>query len=142
MFNTPDPAPSRVDDDLYALDKAWVFTREYLNIPPNTLFNAIGSSLQQVPFFKVWKVDNSERYIDLTTHSIRLDPTGKNHQVQAEVKVSEGKEPFSSVVNIRIMPTLIGILSLYDVFRNVEVTDKFAEYVANLIFGTVEGLLP
>lgn len=139
MLNSPNPAPSRrVDDDLNALDKAWFFTREYPNILPNTLFNAIAKSLQDVPFFKVWKVDNTERYIDLTTHSIRLNATANNHQVQADMKVLEGKDPSSSVVNIRIMPTLIGILSLYEVFTNVDVNDKFAEYVANLIFATVD----
>jgi hypothetical protein len=139
MFNSPDPAPSRVDNDLYALDKAWFFTREYLKIPPNTLFNAIAKSLQDVSFFKVWKVDNSERYIDLTTHSIRLNPGVNYHQVQAEVKVLEGRDPSSSILIIRIMPTLIGVISLYEAFTNVDVNEKFAKYVANLIFGTVEG---
>jgi hypothetical protein len=60
--------------------------------------------------------------------------------VQADLKVLEGKDPSSSVVNIRIMPTLIGVLSLSEVFRNVDVIDKFAKHVANLIFGTVEGI--
>jgi hypothetical protein len=60
--------------------------------------------------------------------------------VQADLKVLEGKDPSSSVVNIRIMPTLIGVLSLSEVFRNVDVNDKFAKRVANLVFGTVEGI--
>jgi len=138
MRNSPDPAPSRVNDDLYALDKAWFFTREYPNILQNTLFNAIAKSLQDVPFFKVWRVDNTERYIDLTTHSIRLNPGVSYHQVQAEVKVLEGKDPSSSVLIIRITPTLIGVISLYRVFTNVDVNEKFAEHVANLIFTAVE----
>lgn len=137
MFNSPHPAPSKVDDELNALDKAWFFTREYPSIPPNALFNAMAMSLQEFPFFKVWKVDNSERYIDLITHSIRLDPGVNYHQVQADVKVLEGKDPSSSVVNIRIMPTLIGVLSQYEVFTNVDVNDKFAKYVADLIFGEI-----
>jgi hypothetical protein len=138
MRNSPDPAPSRVDDELNALDKAWFFSREYQNYPPNALFNATAKSLQEYPSFKVWKVDNSERYIHLTTHSIKLNPTSDNHQVEADFKVLEGKDPSSSVVNIRIMPTLIGVLSQYEVFTNVDVNDKFAKYVANLIFGEVE----
>ena len=139
MFNGPDPVPSRLDDVSNALDiRAWFFTREYPNIPPNTMFGAIAKSFQDFPFFKVWKVDNSERYIELTTHSIRLNETVENHQVQADVKVLEGKDPSSSVVNIIITPTLIGVLSLYEIFTNVNVNDKFAKYVANLIFGEVE----
>lgn len=118
--------------------KIWSFTREYPNIPPNTLFNAIAKSLQDFPFFRVWKADNSERYIELTTHSIRLNPGVDYHQVQADVKVLEGKDPSSSVVNIRITPTLIGVTSMYEVFANVDVNDKFANYVANLIFGEVK----
>lgn len=139
MRNSPDPAPSRVDDDLYALDKAWFFTREYPNVLPNTFFKAIAKSLQNVPFFKVWRVDNSERYIDLTTHSITLNPGVDYHQVQAEVKVLEGREPSSSTLIIRITPTLIGVISLYRVFTNIDVNEKFAEHVANLIFTAVEG---
>ena len=138
MRNSADSAPSRLDYDLNALDKAWFFTREYPNIPPNTLFNAISKSLQDVPYFKVWKVDNSERYIDLTTRSIRLNSGVNYHQVNVDLKVLEGKDPLSSVVNIRIMPTLIGVLSLYEVFTNVDVNQKFAEHVSNLIFGEIE----
>jgi hypothetical protein len=85
-------------------------------------------------------VDFGERYIDLTTHSIRLDPKVNYHQVEVDVKVLEGKDPSSSVVNIRIMPTLIGIVSLYEVFTNIDVNDKFAKHVANMIFGAVEGV--
>lgn len=136
MFNSPDPAPSRVDYVFHI--KAWSFTREYPNIRPNSLFDAMAKSLQDTPFFKVWKVDNSKRYIDLTTHSIRLNPSVNYHQVEADVNVLEGKDPSSSVVNIRITPTLIGVLSLYEAFTNVDVNDKFAKYVANLIFGAVE----
>ncbi|OLC22662.1 MAG: hypothetical protein AUH37_00205 [Candidatus Nitrososphaera sp. 13_1_40CM_48_12] len=98
----------------------------------------MSKSLQDFPFFKVWKVDNDKRYIDMTTHSIRLNPGVDYHQVQADVNVLEGKDPSSSVVNIRITPTLIGVLSKYEVFTNVDVNDKFARYVANLIFGAVE----
>jgi len=137
MFNSPDPAPSRVDDDFFPI-KAWSFTREYPNISPETLINAMSKSLQDFPFFKVWKVDNDRRYIDITTHSIRLKPGVDYHQVQADVKVLEGKDPSSSVVNIIITPTLIGVLSLYEIFTNVNVNDKFAKYVANLIFGEIE----
>jgi hypothetical protein len=54
------------------------------------------------------------------------------------VKVLEGKDPSSSVVHIRITPTLIGVLSKYEIFTNVDVNDKFAKYAANLIFGAVE----
>jgi hypothetical protein len=136
MFNSPDPAPSRVDEVFYI--KAWSFTKEYPNMPSNALFDAIAKSLQDTPFFKVWKVDNGKRYIDLTTHSIRLDPSVNYHQVEADVNVLEGKDPSSSVVSIRITPTLIGVLSQYEVFTNVDVNDKFAKYVANLIFGAVE----
>jgi hypothetical protein len=139
MLNSPDSAPSRVDDVPNPFDiRAWFFTREYPNIPPNTLFSAIVKSFQDFPFFKVWKVDNSKRYIELTTHSIRLNATVENHQVQADVKVLEGKDPSSSVLNIIITPTLIGVLSLYEGFTNVDVNDKYAKYVANLIFGEVE----
>jgi hypothetical protein len=137
MLNYPDPAPSQVDDT-NTFDKAWHFSKEYQNLAPNTLFNAIAKSLQDSPFFKVWKVDNSERYIDLTTHSIRLNPSVSNHQVQVDVKVLEGKDPSSSAVNIRITPTLTGIVSKYDLFVNVDVDDKLAEHVANLVFGAVE----
>lgn len=135
-FNSSDPAPSRVEDSFHI--KAWSFTREYPNISPDTLFNAMSKSLQDFPFFKVWKVDNDRRYIDMTTHSIRLNPGVDYHQVQADVKLLEGKDPSSSVVIIRITPTLIGVISLYEVFTNVDVNDKFAKYVANLIFGAVE----
>jgi len=136
LFNSPDPAPSQVDNVFNI--KAWSFTREYPNMSPVTLFNAMSKSLQDFPFFKVWKVDNDKRYIDMTTHSIRLNPGVDYHQVQADVNVLEGKDPSSSVVNIRITPTLIGVLSKYEVFTNVDVNDKFARYVANLIFGAVE----
>ena len=136
MFNSPDPAPSRVDD-IFNI-KAWSFTREYPNMSPDTVFNAMSKSLQDFPFFKVWKVDSDNRYIDMTTHSIRLNPGVDYHQVQADVKVLERKDPSSSVVNTRITPTLIGVLSKYEVFTNVDVNDKFAKYVANLIFGAVE----
>ena len=136
LFNSPDPAPSQVDNVFNI--KAWSFTREYPNMSPVTLFNAMSKSLQDFPFFKVWKVDNDKRYIDMTTHSIRLNPGVDYHQVQADVNVLEGKDPSSSVVNIRITPTLIGVLSKYEVFTNDDVNDKFARYVANLIFGAVE----
>lgn len=140
MFNGPDPAPSPVDDIFHTIswDRAWSFTREYPNISPDTLFNAMSKSLQDFAFFKVWKVDNDKRYIDLTSHSIRLNPDVDYHQVHADVKVSEGKNPSSSVVIIRITPTLIGFVSMNEVVTNVEVNDKFAKYVANLILGAVE----
>jgi hypothetical protein len=136
MFNSPALAPSRTDDVFHI--KAWSFTREYPNISPDTLFNVLSKSLQDFPFFKVWQVDNDKRYIEMTTHSIRLNPGVDYHQVQADVKVLEGKDPSSSVVIIRITPTLIGVISLYEVFTNIDVNDKFAKYVANLIFGAVE----
>ncbi len=74
----------------------------------------------------------------MTTHSIRLSPSVNYHQVQADVKVLEDKEPSSSVVIIRITPTLIGVISMYEIFTNVDVNDKFAKYVANLIFGAID----
>lgn len=140
MFNSLDPAPSRVDDvfPIKSWSKAWSFTREYPNISPDRLFNAMSKSLQDLPFFKVWKVDNDKRYIDLTSHSIGLSSDVDHHQVRADVKVLEGKDPSSSVVIIRIIPTLIGVVSMYEVLTNVDVNDKFARYVANLILGAVE----
>lgn len=136
MSNSPDPAPPR-DDDLFNY-KVWHFSREYPNIPQNVLFSATAKSMQEIPFFKIWKVDNDTRYIDMTTHSLRLNTAASNHQVQVDMIVLEGKDPSSSVIHIRIMPTLIGIFSLYDVFVNVDVNNEFAEYVANLIFEGVE----
>jgi hypothetical protein len=140
MFNAPAPAPSRVDDVFHTIswDRAWSFTREYPNISPDSLFNALSKSLQGFSSFKVWKVDNERRYIDLTSHSIRLEPGVDHHQVQADVKVLEGKDPSSSAVIIRITPTLIGVASMYEVATNVDIDDKFAKYVANLILGAVE----
>ena len=138
MLNRPDPTRLPEEDDLNALDRAWFFTREYPNLSPNALFDAVVPVLRDAPFFKVWKVDNSEKWIELTTHSIRLHAGAKNHQVQADLKILEGREPFSSIVNIRIMPTLIGVISLYEVFTNVDVNDAFAKHVANLIFDMVE----
>ena len=134
------PSRSQADDELYAIDRAWFFTKEYSSIPASALFSAISKSAQEVAVFKVWKVDDSERYMELTTHSIKLSPGAKNHQVQADIKVLEGKNPSSSVLNIRIMPTLIGVHSLYEIFTNVDVDRKFAEHVANLIFRTIEGI--
>jgi hypothetical protein len=139
MRNSPDPAPSREDHDLY---KIWHFSRKYPDITPTILFSAMTKPLQEMPFFKVWKVDNDARYIDLTTHSLRLDTAVSNHQVQAEMIVLEGEDPSSSVIHIRIMPTLIGIFSLYDVFVNVDVNYEFAEHVADLIFERIEAGLP
>lgn len=139
MLNSPDSAPTQVDDIPSVIDiKVWFFTRQYPNISPNALFNAMAKSLQDTPFFKVWKVDNDRKYINLTTHSIRLDPSVNYHQVEADVNVLEGKDPSSSVVNIRITPTLIGVISRYEVFTNVPVNKKFAKYAADLIFGAVE----
>jgi hypothetical protein len=139
MRNSPNPAPSREDHDLY---KIWHFSREYPDITPTILFGAMTKSLQEMPFFKVWKVDNDARYIDLTTHSLRLDTAVSNHQVQAEMIVLEGEDPSSSVIHIRIMPTLIDIFSLYDVFVNVDVNYEFAAHVADLIFERIEAGLP
>jgi hypothetical protein len=136
MGKVHDPAPSRADDEV--IDKAWVFVREYLNVSPDALFDAARKSLEDTRSFKVWKVDDDARYIDATTHSIRLKAKIKYHQVQVDAVVLDGKHASSSVLNIRITPTLVGIFSLYDVFMNVEVNGKFAEYVANLIFDAVE----
>lgn len=118
--------------------RVWSFTREYPDMPSDRLFYSVAKSLQDFPFFKVWKVDSDKRYIDMTTHSIRLQPGVDYHQVQADVTVLEGKGPSSSVVNVRITPTLIGVLSKYEIFTNVDVNDKFAKYAANLIFGAIE----
>lgn len=133
----PNAAESRADGDLNTLDKAWVFTREYPNVLADALFDIVAKSLQDVPFFKVWKADNKERYIDLTTHSIRLSPKVNYHQVDVDLKVMEVRDS-SSVLNIRVMPTLTGIVSLYELFTNVDVNDKFAKHVVNMIFETVE----
>ncbi len=58
MRNSPDPALSRVDDVPGALDyRAWFFTWEYRNIPPDALFNSVTKSLQDFHFFKVSKVE-------------------------------------------------------------------------------------
>lgn len=138
MRNGPDPSPSQEDEYGMFDIKVWLFTREYPNIAPDSMFNAVSKSVQDVPFFKVWKVDKNERYINLTTHSIRLDPKINYHQVEVDLQVMEGKDPSSSVVNFRIIPTLTGIVSQYELFTNVNVNDKFAKYVANLIFGAVE----
>jgi hypothetical protein len=136
MGKVHDPAPSRADDEV--IDKAWVFVREYLNVSPDALFDALRKSLEDTRSFKVWKVDDDARYIDATTHSIRLKAKIKYHQVQVDAVVLDGKDASSSVLNIRITPTLVGIFSLYDIFMNVEVNGEFAEYVANLIFEAVE----
>ncbi|HKU49315.1 MAG TPA: hypothetical protein VJP79_05150 [Nitrososphaera sp.] len=137
MRNGPDPSPQ--DDGSRVLDiKIWVFTREYPSIAPTVLFNAISKSMQDVPFFKVWKVDDGERYINLTTHSIRLDPKFRYHQVEVDLQVVKGKDPSSSVANFRIIPTLTGIVSKYELFTNVDVNDKFAKHVASLIFEAIE----
>ena len=138
MHNGSDPSPSQ-DDAPGVLDiKVWFFTREYSNSDPSVLFNAISKSMQDVPFFKVWKVDNDERCINLTTHSIRLNPKVQYHQVEIDLQVIEGKDPSSSVVNFRIIPTLTGIVSQYELFTHVDVNDKFAKYVANMVFGAIE----
>lgn len=94
--------------------------------------------MQDVPFFKVWKVDNNERSINLTTHSIRLSPKVKYHQVEVDLQVIEGKEPSSSVVNFRIIPTLTGIVSQFELFTNVDVSAKFAKYVSDLVFEAID----
>jgi len=139
MHNSYDPASLKVDNVPSPLDiRAWSFTKEYPTIPPKVLFDSVAKSLQDTPFFKVWKVDNEDRYIEMTTHSIRLNPGVDYHQVQADVKVLEGKNPSSSFIIIRITPTLIGVISLYEMFTNIDVNDKFAKYIANLIFGAVE----
>ena len=140
MLNRPQPTRLPRDDDLEALDKAWFFTREYPKSSPKALFDAVVPSLRDAPFLKIWKVDNSERYIELTTHSIQLQAGARTHQVQADLKILEGKEPFCSIVNIRIMPTLIGVISLYEVFTNVNVNDAFAKHVAHLIFDIFENV--
>ena len=136
MGKVRDPAPARADDE--AIDKAWVFVREYHNLTPDALFDAARKSLEDTHSFKVWKVDDDARYIDATTHSIRLKANVSNHQVQIDAAVLDGKDASSSVLNIRITPTLVGIFSLYDAFVNIEVNGEFAEYVANLIFEAVE----
>jgi hypothetical protein len=134
----PDPQPS-ASEGYGVLDiKVWLFTREYQDITPNALFSAISASVREVPFFKVWKVDDDERSINLTTHSIRLNPKLKYHQVEVDMQVVEGKDPSSSVVNFRIIPTLTGIVSQYELFTNVDVNDKFAKYISDLIFGAIE----
>ena len=138
MRNGSDPSPSE-DDPSGVLDiKVWFFTREYANTDRNVLFNAISKSMQDVPFFKVWKADADERYINLTTHSIGLNPKVKYHQVEVDLQVMEGKDPSSSVVNFRIMPTLTGIVSQYELFTHIDVNDKFAKYIANMVFGAIE----
>lgn len=138
MRNGSDPSPSR-DGTSGVLDiKVWFFTREYPNTDPSVLFNAISKSMQDVPFFKVWKVDNNERSINLTTHSIRLSPKVKYHQVEVDLQVIEGKEPSSSVVNFRIIPTLTGIVSQFELFTNVDVSAKFAKYVSDLVFEAID----
>jgi hypothetical protein len=58
--------------------------------------------------------------------------------VEVDLQVMEGKDPSSSVVNFRIMPTLTGIVSQYELFTNVDVNDKFAKYIANMVFGAIE----
>ena len=138
VLNGPDPSQSQADDYGIFDIKVWLFTREYQNITPDSLFNAISKSMQDVSVFKVWKVDNNEKYINLTTHSIRLDPTVKYHQVEVDLQIKEGRTPYSSVVNFRIIPTLTGALSRYEVFTNIDVNDKFANHVADLIFGAIE----
>ncbi len=139
MHKGPEPAPPQVDDGSSAFDiNTWFFTREYPDIAPKALFDTMAKSFQDAPFFRVWKVDNSTRYINLTTDSIRLEPKVNYHQVEVDAKVLEGKDLSSSVVNITITPTLIGIISKYEIFTNVDVNDKFAKYVANLIFGAIE----
>jgi hypothetical protein len=138
MRNGSDPSPSE-DDASGVLDiKVWFFTREYPNTDRNVLFNAISKSMQEVPFFKIWKVDDDERCVNLTTHSIVLNPKVKYHQVEVDLQVMEGKDPSSSVVNFRIMPTLTGIVSQYELFTNVDVNDKFAKHIANMVFGAIE----
>lgn len=133
MRNGSDPSPQ--DDAPGVLEiKVWFFTRKYPKIAPNELFNVITSSFRDVPFFKVWKADNNEKYINITTHSTKLNPGVNYHQVEADLKVMEGEDPSSSVVNFRIIPTLTGIVSQYELFTNVSVNDKFAKHVANLIF--------
>jgi hypothetical protein len=138
MGNGPEPGPS--EDEAYGvLDiKVWLFTREYPGMPADTLFNAISKSLQGTPFLKVWKVDNDGKYINMTTHSIRLNPKVNYHQVEVDLQVTQGKDPSSSVVNFRIIPTLSGIVSKYELFTNIDVNEKFARYAANLIFGAIE----
>ena len=135
MGKVHDPAPSRADDEV--IDKAWVFVREYLNVSPDALFDAARKSLEDTRSFKVWKVDDVERFINLTTHSLRLDPKVRNHQVEVDLQVVAGKDPASSVVNFRIIPTLTGIVSQYELFTNADVNAKFARLVADLIFGAI-----
>jgi hypothetical protein len=133
-----DPEPSQ-DESYDILDiKVWVFTREYPNIAPDVLFNALSKSMQDVPVFKVWKADSKERYINLTTHSIRLDPKVSYHQVEVDLQVIEGKGPSSSAVNFRIIPTLTGIVAKYELFTNIDVNDKFAKHVSGMVFGAIE----
>ena len=138
MRNDYDCSPP--ENDTYGvLDiKVWFFTRVYPKIDPNVLFSVISRSMEEVPFFKVWKVDNDERHINLTTHSIGLDQRAKYHQVEVDLQVAKGKDPSSSVVNFRIIPTLTGIVSQYELFTNVDVNDKFAKHIANMVFGAIE----
>jgi len=138
--NNPVPrAPEPIDpiDDKSDDYKAKRFTKEYFDIRPEELFSALAKSLQEMPFFKVWRVDKDSRYIDMTTYSLRVNTRASNSQEQVYVKVLEGQGTSSSVVKIKITPTLIGIFTLYDICVNVQVSEKSANNIADLIFGAI-----
>ncbi|HKU50157.1 MAG TPA: hypothetical protein VJP79_09420 [Nitrososphaera sp.] len=92
--------------------------------------------LKDVPYFKVWKVDEPNRSIDMTTYPTSSSwKTGRNEQVVAIVNPDRDRD--CSVLRIVVTPSHSDLFVLADYFGNQGVSEKMADVAAKIIF---EGL--
>src|SRR5687767_9313948 len=73
-------------------------TRDYQHITQDKLFKAVLKSLEEIPYFKIWKIDENSKSIDMTTYSTNLTRQrhGSGRREQVIVKVLKANDYDSS----------------------------------------------
>lgn len=82
------------------------YSRAYPAIPPEYLFSILVQLLKSSNSFKVWKVDENSRHINMTTYPQLLGVTNRREQV--DVYVADGDEGTINtplpIVQIKVTP--------------------------------------
>ncbi|MGI0020294.1 MAG: hypothetical protein ACREAY_07465 [Nitrososphaera sp.] len=102
---------------------------------PERLFTILADVLKQSNPFKVWKVDEKARLIDMTTYLPLLGVT--SHRERVDVSVLDGKDGNSFVVQIRVSPaTTPSQFTMVDFFSKKGMVESGAGSIARTILKT------
>jgi hypothetical protein len=133
MMGKPPPVVSLFRNDDSTHYPEIKIAKEYPNIRADNLFRLVVRSLKELHYFKIWKIDESRKSIDMTTYSTNLSwGSGSREQVDVTVFEPSGSNAWP-VLEVRITSSLSGTSYLEDIAESGGISEKKGRYIADMI---------